>query len=186
MKRGRPEKKGSRARVIFVLGGASSGKTQAALSLAGTGRGRIRRRLYVATAEARDAEMAEKIRRHRLARPDDWITAEVPVDLVGWLEKDGADAHAIVVDCLTLWLTNLLSAGVTEQAILRRVRELLRAARDTGARVVLVSNELGLGLVPAEPAGRAFRDLAGRVHQLVARDADEVYFVVAGCRVKVK
>lgn len=186
MRRGRPGKSGSAARVILVLGGASSGKTEVALSLAATGRSRNGRRAYVATAEALDAEMAEKIRRHRVARRDDWITAEVPVDLAGWLEKNGVASQSIVVDCLTLWLTNLVSRGLAEEALLGRTRGLLRAARGTGARVVVVSNELGLGLVPPDPASRAFRDLAGRVHQLVAREADEVYFVVAGCPVKIK
>lgn len=186
MRRGTPKRRGSRGRVIVVLGGASSGKTEAALSLAATARRRIGRRVYVATAEALDAEMAGKIRRHQLARQDDWATAEVPVDLVGWLEKQSVDSRVIVVDCLTLWLTNLLSLGLAEQEILSRTGELLQAARRTRARVVMVSNELGLGLVPAEPVSRAFRDLAGRVHQLVAREADEVYFVVAGCPVKIK
>lgn len=185
MTRGKPERS-SRGRVIFVLGGASSGKTEAALSLAATARRRVGRRVYVATAEALDAEMAEKIRRHRSARRDDWATAEVPVDLVGWLQKECVDSAAIVVDCLTLWLTNLLSLGLAEQEILGRTGELVRAAGRSGARVVMVSNELGLGLVPAEALSRAFRDLAGRIHQLVARQADEVYFIVAGCPIRIK
>lgn len=186
MRRGKTTKRGSRGPLIFVLGGASSGKTEAALSLAGATGSRRERRVYVATAEALDPEMDEKIRRHQLARQANWATAEVPVDLVGWFEKDDVGFGAIVVDCLTLWLSNLLSRGVTEQAILSRTNEFLRAARGTCARVVVVSNELGLGLVPAEPVGRAFRDLAGRVHQLVAREADDVYFVVSGFSIKIK
>lgn len=156
------------------------------MSLAAAARGRVERPVYVATAEALDAEMAEKIRRHRLARGHKWATAEVPVDLVGWLEQDGLEAEAIVVDCLTLWLTNLLSRGSAEPAILGRTRALLRAARGTKARTILVSNEVGLGLVPPDPTSRAFRDLSGRVHELVAREADEVYFVVSGISIKIK
>lgn len=108
------------------------------------------------------------------------------MDLVAWFEKDAAGRRAIVVDCLTLWLTNLLALDLPGEGILGRGREVVRAARRTGARVVIVSNEVGLGLVPADPESRAFRDLAGQMHQLVAGEADEVHLIVSGVPIKIK
>lgn len=171
-----------RGRLILVLGGASSGKSQAALGMAG----RRSPKAFVATGQALDREMAERIERHRASRSDDWITAEVPIDPADWLKREGSGYRTIVLDCLTLWLSNLGGTRVPDSAISGRVAELLNAARFTAARVVFVSNELGLGLVPGSRSGRRFRDLAGRVNQQVAAEADEVYFVVAGRPLRLK
>lgn len=172
----------SGGRLILVLGGAASGKSETALALAGEKGPRA----FVATGQALDDEMARRIQRHQANRAADWQTVEIPVDVAGWLEKEGRGYRTIVLDCLTLWLSNLGRRDVPDQQVPGMVAELLRAARATRARVLVVTNELGLGLVPADPASRRFRDLAGLVNQQVAAEADEVYFVFAGVSLRLK
>ncbi|MEW6544996.1 MAG: bifunctional adenosylcobinamide kinase/adenosylcobinamide-phosphate guanylyltransferase [Nitrospirota bacterium] len=165
-----------------MVGGASSGKSSVALALAG-GKGR---KAFVATGQPLDGEMAERISRHRRSRGPEWETSEVPVDLASWFEKHGADYRVVVLDCLTLWLSNLRERGVSEKQVPSLVAALLAAIRGASARVLLVSNELGLGLVPLEAETRRFRDLAGQVNQLVAREADEVHVVLSGIPLRIK
>ena len=167
---------------MLVLGGASSGKSQAALQLAGSRRPRA----FVATGQGLDEEMAVRIARHQATRSVDWNTVEEPIDVEAWVAKQGAQYSTILFDCITLWLSNLVGIGLNESTILARVGTLLQAMRTVGARVVIVSNELGFGLVPAEPATRAFRDLAGRVNQRIAAEADEVHLVIAGLPLRMK
>ncbi len=186
MTRSGPSRRTGRARLILVLGGASSGKSAAGLSLAAKGIPAGRPRAFVATGQPLDAEMARKIKRHQASRDASWVIAEVPVDLVAWFQKHGSSYRAIVLDCVTLWLSNLLSQGVRDERVLDMVRELVNAIHATAARIVLVSNELGLGVVPMEREGRRFRDLAGRANQVIAAQADEVYFVLSGLPVKIK
>ncbi len=171
-----------RSKLIFVLGGAASGKSQAALELAG----QEGPRAFVATGEALDQEMAARINRHRTTRSSDWMTAEVPLDVAEWFSKNKLYYQTIVIDCLTLWLSNLQGRGFSNLAITNATENLLLAIRATRARVVIVSNELGLGLVPATKAVRAFRDLAGRVNQQVAAEADEVYLAISGLPLRLK
>ena len=169
-------------RIIFVLGGSASGKSEIALRLAGSKGPRA----FVATGQGLDAEMAARIARHQATRAADWETAEVPLELAAWFSREGVRYRTIVLDCVTLWLSNLQGNGMKEPLVLKRVAGLLEAMRKTTARIVIVSNELGLGLVPAEPAVRAFRDLAGRVNQLLAAGADEVHLVVSGIPLRLK
>jgi adenosylcobinamide kinase / adenosylcobinamide-phosphate guanylyltransferase len=171
-----------RSRLILVLGGAASGKSRVALDLAGG----TSPKAFVATGQALDREMAERIRRHRASRAADWATAEIPINLPGWFRDHAASYRTIVVDCLTLWLSNLKGQRISDKAIPERVGELLDAIGSASARVVLVTNELGLGLVPVSRAGRRFRDMAGKVHQQIATGADEVHLVVAGLSLRVK
>lgn len=171
-----------RSRLILVLGGAASGKSQAALDLAG----RASPKAFVATGQALDREMAERIIRHQRTRSPDWETMEVPVDLAGWLRRQGRTYRTIVVDCLTLWLSNLSGRRVSDEAILDRVTDLLEAIRATQALVVLVGNELGLGLVPMGRITRRFRDVVGKVNQRIAAEADEVHFIVSGQTLRLK
>lgn len=171
-----------RGRLIFVVGGASSGKSEAGLSLAG----RATKRAFVATGQPRDAEMAKRIRRHRKSRGLVWDTVEVPVDLEDWFRAKGRLYRAVVLDCLTLWLSNLIERRVSDARVLELVNGLLEAIRTVPARVVVVTNELGMGLVPLEASARRFRDLAGQINQRVAREADEVYVVVSGLPVRIK
>ena len=165
-----------------MLGGAASGKSEVALQLAG-GKGP---KAFVATGQGLDEEMSERIARHQATRTSDWTTAEVPIELAAWFNGQGKRYRTIVVDCVTLWLSNLLANKRIGVAISSHVTELLRAMRRTPATVVIVSNELGLGLVPVGRSARAFRDVAGRVNQQIATEADEVHFVIGGIPIRVK
>ncbi len=171
-----------RSTLILVLGGAASGKSQAALDLAGTARPRA----FVATGQALDGEMKERIERHRATRSSDWTTVEVPVKLSAWFKDNAKSYQLIMLDCLTLWLSNLGRCRYTDEAIFTEVSDLLRAMRKVPARVVIVSNELGMGMVPVGRAVRKFRDLAGKVNQQVAAEADKVHFVISGQAVRLK
>lgn len=172
----------SKGRLILLIGGAASGKSQRALDLAG----RTKHRVFVATAQALDDEMALRIQRHRQGRGASWTTAEVPIDLIQWFEKDVHNHRAIVLDCLTLWLSNLKGRGSSDGEVTRLTAELIRVIGGVNARVVVVTNEVGMGLVPMEPATRQFRDLAGLVNQQFAEAADEVHLVVSGLMVRLK
>jgi adenosylcobinamide kinase/adenosylcobinamide-phosphate guanylyltransferase len=171
-----------KAKLILVIGGASSGKSAVALELAG----RAGKRAFVATGEPLDEEMAERIRAHQLSRQGRWDTYEVPVDLAKWFQTDARSYRTIVVDCLTLWLSNLRRQGVQPGRVRGLVRDLLQAARGVSGRVVMVSNELGLGIVPGDADTRRFRMLAGEVNQQVAEEADEVHLVVSGLALRLK
>lgn len=175
-----------RSHLVLVLGGASSGKSDVALQLAEKGIGPTARRAFVATAAGLDEEMAMKIARHRQSRSSAWVTAEVPVDLTAWFNEEGRHYRVILVDCLTLWLSNHCELGRKERDILEDVRMWLRAIRRSAARVVLVSNELGMGLVPVDARSRRFRELAGDVNRLVAQEADDAYLVVSGMCLSLK
>ena len=172
----------AKGRIILVLGGASSGKSEVALRLAGS-RGP---RAFVATGQGLDDEMAARIARHQATRSADWETAEEPLEVEAWFAKQGPRYRTILFDCVTLWLSNLVGTGLKESVILARAGTLVQRMRTAEARVVIVSNELGLGLVPAEPSVRAFRDLAGRVNQQIAAGADEVHVVVSGISLRLK
>lgn len=172
----------AKGRMIFVLGGAACGKSEVALRLAGP-RGP---HAFIATGQGLDDEMVVRIARHRATRAPVWETVEEPMEVEAWIAKHGSRYRTILLDCVTLWLSNLIGIGLSEATVLTRVASLLRAMRATAARIVIVSNELGLGLVPAEPTARAFRDLAGRVNQHIAAEADEVQFIITGLPLRVK
>ncbi len=168
------------ATLTLVLGGARSGKSAYAerLCLASG-----RRPIYLATAEPRDAEMAARIDQHQARRGAQWRCLEAPLALVEALEML-ASAHSIVlVDCLTLWLSNLIEAGREPEAEAAR---LVTALPALAGPVVFVSNEVGLGIVPDNPLARRFRDEAGRLNQRVAEAADRVVFVAAGLPLMLK
>jgi adenosylcobinamide kinase/adenosylcobinamide-phosphate guanylyltransferase len=171
-----------RGTLILVLGGAASGKSQAALDLAG----QVGPRAFVATGQALDREMEMRIKRHQAARSADWVTAEVPKDITKWCSDNSDRYQTIVIDCLTLWLSNLHRPRLRNPDVFEATAKMLHAIRATRARVVIVTNELGLGLVPATKAVRAFRDLAGKVNQQVAAEADEVYLTISGIPMRVK
>lgn len=143
-------------------------------------------RAFVATGQGLDEEMMARIARHQSTREPNWVTVEEPIGVEAWFAKSGSQYQTILFDCVTLWLSNLAGIGLDEQNILARTGALLEAMRTAGSRVVIVSNELGLGLVPAEPHARAFRDVAGRVNQQLAAEADEVHLVVSGLTLRLK
>jgi len=183
---------------VFVLGGARSGKSRYAQERAEQAAGAGGTVLFVATAEAHDEEMRERVRRHRLARPGHWTTVEAPRGVARAVADAAPGTGAVLVDCLTLLMTNLLlsceplasgtpsDAGAAEAEVLAEIERVLAAARALPAPVILVSNEVGLGVVPPSELGRAFRDIAGRAHQRVAAEADEVVFLVAGIPQRIK
>jgi adenosylcobinamide kinase/adenosylcobinamide-phosphate guanylyltransferase len=161
---------------VFIGGGARSGKSRFALARAfALGQ----RRLFVATAEPLDDEMRDRIARHRQQRGSAFDTVEEPMALPEVIAAERAH-DVIVVDCLTLWLSNLLVRGADADVAARRLDALVEALRVRHAHVVLVSNEVGMGLVPETPLGRLFRDLAGGAHQRLAALADEVYLAATG------
>jgi adenosylcobinamide kinase/adenosylcobinamide-phosphate guanylyltransferase len=173
--------------LTLILGGARSGKSALALKMAEAGR----RVLFVATAQPGDAEMAERIAAHRASRPPGWDTLEAPLELPDALADRGRAYDTVAVDCLTLWVTNLLLEGHRNKGQGSRdpeqeARRLLEVYEKGTATWIVVSNEVGLGVVPPSPLGRQFQDSLGRVNQLVAERADRVYFVVAGLSLELK
>jgi adenosylcobinamide kinase/adenosylcobinamide-phosphate guanylyltransferase len=175
-----------RSQLVFLVGGASSGKSEAALRLAARGIAKTASRAFVATGEGLDEEMTMKIARHRQSRSSAWVTAEVPLELSAWFEEQGRNYRVMLVDCLTMWLSNHRERGTKEREIIEETKALLRMIRRIGGRVVLVSNELGMGVVPVDAASRRFRELAGEVNRLVAQEADDAYFVVSGLLIPLK
>ena len=165
--------------VTLVLGGARSGKSACAERLAMA----AGRAVYLATGHAGDAEMAARIAAHRARRGTGWSTLEEPLDLVEALAAALAPDRAVLVDCLTLWLANLMHAG--RDATVETERLVAALARGTGP-VVLVANEVGLGIVPDNALARRFRDAAGLLNQKVAAAADRVVFVAAGLALTLK
>jgi adenosylcobinamide kinase/adenosylcobinamide-phosphate guanylyltransferase len=165
--------------VSLVLGGARSGKSSYAEKLAtGTLFGAAPRpALYIATAEARDVEMATRIMAHRTRRGPHWTTVEAPIALDEALLAHAEPGRPILVDCLTLWLSNLMLGG---RDVDEATDDLARALEEYAAPVVFVSNEVGLGIVPETPLGRAFRDAQGRLNMRMAERADRVISMTAG------
>jgi adenosylcobinamide kinase/adenosylcobinamide-phosphate guanylyltransferase len=160
---------------VLVLGGARSGKTGFAERLAMRAGSEP---AYLATAEALDGEMRDRVRTHQEQRQGRFATIEEPLDLTQALLRAANYHDVILVDCLTLWITNMLGAN---RNVAEAVEELaLTLTEIDNARVILVSNEVGLGIVPDNPLARSFRDLAGSAHQRLAEICDDVYFIVAG------
>lgn len=172
----------SHSRSILVLGGARSGKSRFAEGLArDTGFDRF----YLATGRAWDDEMRARIETHKADRAKDrWTTHEEPVDLVGALKALDKPERVILVDCLTLWVTNLMMEEGRD--VDAEGAALAASLTDIKATVIFVSNEVGLGIVPENKMARAFRDHAGRLHQAIAAEAAEVYFIAAGLPLKMK
>ncbi len=168
--------------VILLGGGTRSGKSDFALVLA---RRLGERRLFVATAQPGDDEMRARIRRHRETRGPDFQTREEPLAIVD-LIRQARDCDVVVLDCLTLWLANLLLRGDDADAVMHQVENLAAALECRCVHAVVVTSEVGLGLVPETPLGRTFRDLAGLAHQRLAEMADEVYFGVLGVLLRLK
>lgn len=168
--------------LILIGGGVRCGKSAFALQLA---RRLGKRRLYIATAEARDDEMATRIARHAEERGSDFRTLETPIDVADAIASTH-DADVAVLDCLTLWLSNLLLRGDSEQKILGQVDSLIQVLQAKPFHVIVVTNEVGMGIVPDSSLGRAFRDLCGRAHQALSAHAEELYFGALGTLIRLK
>ncbi len=168
------------AKITFVLGGARSGKSSFAETMVESSG---LQPVYLATGRAFDSEMESRIVTHRDRRGPQWQTQEEPLDLVGALEKHTGNDRFVLVDCLTLWITNLMMA---EQDIANATDVLVATLPKLSGPVAFVSNEVGLGIVPENRMAREFRDHVGFLHQAVATAADEVYFLAAGLSLKMK
>ncbi|MEK6680460.1 MAG: bifunctional adenosylcobinamide kinase/adenosylcobinamide-phosphate guanylyltransferase [Nitrospirota bacterium] len=172
----------SNSELIFILGGARSGKSSFALRLAESIGSR---NIYIATAEALDEEMAERIKRHKENRGKDWQVIEAPINITGKLAGLKRKGDVILIDCLTLWVNNQMEK-MADKKILKETGSLLKAVKAINKNIIIVSNEVGLGIVPDNPLARRFRDIAGMVNQKIAEAADEVYLMVSGIPVRVK
>lgn len=219
------------AKITFILGGARSGKSAFAEGLAK----KYNDVVYIATAEAKDDEMRERIRVHRARRPQNWMTIESPFHVNKVVSDISGTTGLVLIDCITLYITNMLlnsetvpggrggqpfahppakgydlpspgrggesnqmtnSAGCSglqtgspqerQQVILAEIHKLRRACRESGSDVILISNEVGLSIVPDNALSREFRDIAGYTNQIIAGEADEVYFMVAGIAQRIK
>jgi adenosyl cobinamide kinase/adenosyl cobinamide phosphate guanylyltransferase len=162
--------------LTVLLGGARSGKSELSSRLASAADGPV---VVVVTAEARDEEMTERIRRHREARPDTWTTVEVPLELAAAVRDVGSDAF-VVLDCLSLWVSNAIETEVSDERIVDEAREIASALAKREAPAIVVSNEVGLGIVPMNALARRYRDTLGRVNATFVGEADRAYFVVGG------
>lgn len=173
-------------RLILLLGGARAGKSSYALRLAEENGGSV---CFIATAQAFDDDMTARINRHRNERPAHWRTIEETYEL-GDALRQASDADVVIVDCLTLFVSNWLLRENDEQqcdeALRRVLVDFVHTARSQRQTIICVSNEVGLGIVPETPLGRVFRDLLGRVNQKFAQVADEVYLIVAGLKTQLK
>jgi len=169
-------------KVIFVTGGAKSGKSSFALNEAAKHEGQ---KAFIATAEALDEEMANRIEKHKVQRGEGWDTYEEPLQIAETIARLAGRYSVIVLDCLTLWLSNAMHRNID---IEHEMENFLNSLRDKkqDSRIYIVSNEVGTGIVPENKLAREFRDLAGTINQKVAGVSDEVFMVVAGIPVKIK
>lgn len=183
-----------KSKIILCTGGSRSGKSQFAerYTLAQKGQ-----KLYIATAQIYDDEMVERVARHQARRGSQWLNLEIPLNIAAQWEDVAAKADVILIDCLTMFVTNYLmkfpeleQAEVREKlrsVVLSEVENLLEKIKDShDKKVVFVTNELGLGIVPADTMTRVFRDIAGEVNQIVAAAADEVYLSISGITIEMK
>ncbi len=169
-------------KITLILGGARSGKSTQALNLA---KG-IKKVAFIATCAGLDKEMKERILKHKAGRPSCWETFEEPKEIAGLLAGINDSFDCLIIDCLTLLVSNLLLSGCKDEAIVDKIKAFLLQLRKKKAKAIIVSNEVGLGIVPDNKLGRRFRDIAGKVNQIVAQESDEVLFIVSGLPLIVK
>ncbi len=164
-------------KMTFITGGCRSGKSRYALDYANR---HFSRKLYLATAEAFDEEMARRVALHQKARGPEWQTIEEPIEVVRRMEECVDKVEVILFDCMTLWLSNLLLKWHEESRVMDEVVRLTETIREIDTSLIMVSNEVGMGIVPNDPLGRQFRDLSGAANQRMTEAADTVVFMVSG------
>jgi adenosylcobinamide kinase/adenosylcobinamide-phosphate guanylyltransferase len=182
--------------LVLVTGGARSGKSRFAEQLVGDGGCCV---TYIATAIAFDDEMKHRVRMHRERRPQDWKTLELPYGISGGCDEISGGPCDILIDCVTIMVTNIMlrepvdwenappaDISLVERAVLKEVDIIINLSKELNGKVITVSNETGMGIVPPNALGRAFRDIAGRVNQRIAQNAGAVYFCVSGIPVRIK
>lgn len=172
---------------ILILGGARSGKSHFAQELTTRLSDKV---LFVATGEALDKEMQARIEEHKKARPKSWRTLEMPTDIGKWIEKKIGDAEVVIIDCLTLLISNLLKDepdySEAEKRMTAEIDQLIVCIAKLMCIFIIVSNEVGMGLVPENKVGRIYRDLLGKANQLIAHQANDIYLMVAGIPMQIK
>ncbi len=168
-------------KITFVLGGVKSGKTNYAINRAIGCRGTV---TYLATGSASDQEMKRRIEEHKKMRPKDWQTIEEPLDLISRIKK--ITSKILVVDCINFWVANLLASGMSKEEILKKISSFCSLLLKRKIHTFIVSNDVGMSLVPVNKTGRAFQELLGKVNQVIARYSDQVNLTVSGIPVKIK
>ena len=177
--------------LTFIIGGARSGKSAFAMKLAK----KHKHVCYIATADSGqasqidDGEMLERIQKHRKNRPADWKTVEAPLGLDKAVSNFNGEMDVVLIDCITMYVTNMLLGGSKEagdEYIIDAINKLCIVCKKISPRVIMVSNEVGYGVVPDNALSRRFRDIAGYINQIIAREADNVYLVTAGIETKIK
>ena len=170
--------------ITFVLGGCRSGKSKYALQTAEKIVAKCR--IYIATCVPQDDEMKQRVAQHQKQRSSTWVTVEEPLDLTRAIMENSRKADVVLIDCLTLWMSNLLMQTQDEAILKNKIEQLVQALSQADCPVVVVSNEVGGGIVPENPLARQFRDIAGWANQSVAACADRVVWMVAGIPLTVK
>jgi len=162
---------------ILITGGCRSGKSRFALDYANQ---HYSKKLYLATCEVLDEEMAQRVENHKKMRGPEWQTVEEPIEIVDIIGQYEDGVEVILLDCITLWLSNLLIKGDTDLKIIDEINRFVEMIKQTSTSLIMVSNEVGMGIVPADPLSRRFRDLSGIVNQKIAEVADTVIYIVSG------
>lgn len=180
LKRSNPEI-WKRGRIIFITGGVRSGKSRLAVEMAESYGKNV---VFLATCEAKDSEMERRIELHKESRPKIWQTIEEPLDLASAFKKIPNTTDAVIVDCLTLLVTNLVLSGKNDDTIIKHIENSVDSIKNSDLTVIFVTNEVGMGIVPDNELARNFRDTAGKINQLVARASDEAYLMVSGLKLK--
>lgn len=163
--------------LIFITGGCRSGKSRYALDYANR---HFAKKLYLATLQVLDEEMGRRVEEHRKLRGKEWITVEEPIEVIERIEQYQKGVEVILLDCLTLWLSNLILKWNDDSRILSEVDRFTRISKEVQSSLIVVSNEVGMGIVPVDPMGRRFRDLSGMANQRIAWVSDRVIFMVSG------
>jgi adenosylcobinamide kinase / adenosylcobinamide-phosphate guanylyltransferase len=164
-------------KTVLITGGCRSGKSHYALDYANR---HFSRKLFLATCEVLDDEMAQRVENHRKTRGPEWETVEEPVEIVERIKQYGEKVEVILIDCVTLWLSNLLMKGEADSKVMDEVDRFVEILGQNRTSFVIVSNEVGMGIVPADPLSRRFRDLAGTANQRIVHGVDTVIFMVSG------
>ncbi len=164
-------------KMILITGGCRSGKSRYALDYANR---HFSKKVYLATCEALDEEMAQRIEHHKKMRGPEWQTIEEPIAIVNEIEEYGDKVEVILLDCITLWLSNLLMKWNSDSRIMDEVERFIDVIKQSQTSLIIVSNEVGMGIVPADPLSRRFRDLSGMISQRIAEVADSVIYMVSG------
>jgi adenosylcobinamide kinase/adenosylcobinamide-phosphate guanylyltransferase len=169
-------------KIIFIIGGARSGKSNFAVSMAQKKPGNV---FFIATCEPLDKEMKERVKKHKQDRPAQWKTIEEYYDISSALLKIPSQ-NTVIIDCLTLWVSNFMIKKLKEEDILKEANNLMITAKKINSYVIIVSTEVGGGIVPDNKMAREFRDILGRVNQIVTKNSDEVYLMYTGIPIKIK